>query len=299
MAQGRNQKLTADESLGFLLPLLAGIFGLTGYSVVPQKCGLLDGIWTIAVTPKSAATECRECGSRNVKKHASYERDIVHVPVGLQRTQLKILIPRIYCNYCKSTSIPDLPDILPNHNVTAQLREYMLDRYQSRLVFAEIAFESGVSERTAARVIKERIDEIDDMRSKSLVLPATIGIDDIRIHRGDDGIWTHVVDLAKGETIDVLPGTSAALVQSFFGGLKDVGATTGYCSDGAAQYIASGKDNFPLATRTLNRFHLVKYLFEGLDAVRSAAAQGADGPEPPETTLPDGAINQGRPAREQ
>lgn len=292
MAKSRNARLTADEVLSMLLTFLAEIFGLTGYVVLPQKCGLLDGTWTIAVRPKIVATECSRCGSMSVKMHTPYERDIMHVPVGSKRTKLRISIPRTYCKDCKSTSTPDLPQILPNHSLTVDLREYMLDLYQSRQLFAEIALQSGVSERTTARVIKERIAEIDEMRSKALVLPATIGIDDIRIHRGDDGIWTNIVNLATGETIDILPGTSAALVQLFLGSLRDVGATTGYCSDGASQYIAVGKDNFPTATRTLNPFHIVKYLFEGFDAVRSAASQKVEGQEPSQAMLTDGAINQ-------
>jgi transposase len=271
---------------------MAEIFGLTDYVVLPQKCGLLDGTWTIAVMPKTVVTECSRCGSTSLKKHTPYVRNIMHVPVGSKRTQLRILIPRAYCKDCKSTSSPELPQILPNRSLTVDLREYMLALYQSRQIFAQIALQSGVSERTTARVVKQRIEEIDDMRSRALVLPASIGIDDIRIHRGEDGIWTHVVNLKTGETIDILPGTSSALVQLFLGSLRDVGATTGYCSDGADQYIAAGKNNFPAATRTLNPFHIVKYLFEGFDAVRSAAGQKAKDPAHSEADPADGTIDQ-------
>jgi transposase len=81
-------------------------------------------------------------------------------------------------------------------------------------------------------------------------------VDDIRMFRGADGIWRHIVDVEAAETIDLLPGESGALVQFFLGGLKDVSDVSSYSSDGAEQYIAVGGANFPEAVRTLNPFHI-------------------------------------------
>jgi transposase len=111
-------------------------------------------------------------------------------------------------------------------------------------------------------------------------LAPQVGVDDIRFYRGGDGIWTHIVDLHTGETIDLLPGTSGALLQFFLGGLRDTSALTSYCSDGAIQYIQIGRHNFPYATRTLNRFHVVRYLLEGLDAVRADVRMKSGDSEP-------------------
>ncbi|MDG7000767.1 MAG: transposase [Nitrososphaerota archaeon] len=251
----------------FLLELL----GLTEFLVVAEECCIEDGVWTIGVTPRFVCLKCHKCASHNVKLlSATYPCNITHVPIGARRTQLRVLVPRIYCRACKRTSSPDVPHTLRHHRVSVDLIDFMLDRFQSRQTYAQIALDTGTSEKSVARVIKEAIQEIDQARTEALVLPAKIGVDDVRFWRGEDGILTHIVDADAGQTLDLIQGTSDEAVQFWFGSAKDVNAVTHYSSDGAYQYIAVGRRNFPTAIRTLNQYHAVGYMLEGLDSIRTA-----------------------------
>ncbi len=169
---------------------------------------------------------------------------------------------------------------MPGHRVTVDLVNFLVDRYQSRQTYAQIAFDCGLSERVVATLVKQVIRKIDANRTERLVLPPTLGIDDIRIWRGEDGILTHLVDSDSGQTIDLVRGTRAEDVQFWLGGATDVSAVTHYSSDGAAQYIAVGRRNFPGTTRTLNLYHVVSYLLHGLDNVRRGVF-GVENTDPP------------------
>jgi transposase len=155
-----------------------------------------------------------------------------------------------------------------HHRASDDLVEFMVDRFQSRQTYAQIAFDCGSTEKTTARILKEVIQQIDDARKAALVLPPELGVDDIRFWRGDDGILTHFVDCDAAQTIDLVQGTRGEKVQFWLGELKDVSAVARYSSDGAVQYISAGRRNFQTATRTLNLYHVIGYLFKGLDAVR-------------------------------
>jgi transposase len=174
-----------------------------------------------------------------------------------------------------------------HRHISIEFHQFLLDRYQSRQTYAQIAFDSGSSERSVARIIKEKVKRVDEARNDALFLPSAVGVDDVRMFPGSDGIWTHIVDVEAAETIDLLPGESGKHVQMFLGGLKDVSDVSSYSSDGADQYIAVGRVNFPEAVRTLNPFHVVKYLFEGLDSVRSEVSSRLNSKQPTQGCLID------------
>lgn len=271
------------------VPVFVGeLLGLTDFLTVEEECRIEDDVWTICVTPRYVSLQCHKCPSLDVTLlRATYPCDITHIPVGAKKTQLRVLVPRIYCRACKKTSSPDIPHTLRHHRVSLDLIDFMLDRFQSRQTYAQIALDAGTSEKSVARVIKELIQEIDDARKEAIVLPATVGIDDIRIWRGEDGILTHFVDSDAAQTIDLIQGTKGEKVQFWLGGVRDVSAVARYSSDGASQYVSAGRRNFQTATRTLNLYHVIGYLFKGLDAVRREVFGDEDGQQSSAEDLTD------------
>jgi transposase len=282
---GKVKKATGPGT--HLSPFISDLLGLSGYLLIENKCGQQNDVWVIAVTPRYICLVCERCASNDVSLHGTFQHDVVHVPLGTKRTQLRIFVPRIFCHHCRHTTSPPLLRIVAHRQISVDLRQFFLDRYQSRQTYAQIAFDSGSTERSVARIIKEEVKRVDQARNDALSLAGAIGVDDIRMFPGEDGIWTHIVDVEAAETIDLLPGESGELVQFFLGSLKDVGAVSSYSSDGAAQYISVGKANFPEAVRTLNPFHVIKYLFEGLDGVRSEALSRLDSRQPTQGCLID------------
>lgn len=259
-------------------PFLVQLLGLDGYELLPHRCHIRSGRWVIGLTPTAIVSRCSnpQCRSEALIRHTAYERKVAHIPVGIRRTQLLIVVPRWRCKICGKTSAPPLPHISLRHRVTDDLVAFLLDCYQSRLSFVQIAFEAGTSENTAARAIKRSIKAIEAERRK--VLPRDIGLDEIRIHRAEDGLWAHLTDLRTGRTIGILPGTSTEHVQHFLGEQDDVSAVEGYSADGAAQFMNVGRENFPHAIGTLDRFHVVKSLLRSLNSVRLAEARRLRGP---------------------
>lgn len=259
-----------------ITPFVSRLLGLDSYILLPEQCRIEAEKWVIAIMPTAKVEKCLrpECGSMRLKPHTPYTHRVVHVPVGAKRTVLEIVVPRWLCKVCKLPSSAPQPGVADECNATEDSIAFWLDQYQSRLPFVQIAFATGTNENTVGRVIRKRIDAIDKVRRN--VLPESIVVDEIRVHRGADGLWTHFTNPATGDTIDLLAGTSAETLQHFLGRQDDVSALTRYCTDGAPGFIDAMRRNFPEAEGALDRFHVIQHLTDALTKLRGLAAKEGD-----------------------
>jgi len=253
-------------NIASIVPFLTQLLGLTGYCLVPE---LRE--WIIAVMPRVRLAACPRCGSSKLKLNGVITRTVRHVPVGSKHTRLKIIMPRMLCmaEKCGKSSTPSLPGVSSGGSITNDLAAVFLGLYASRQTFAEIALHTGASPSTVARWIQRLITALDAARPK--ILPPTIGIDEICMHDGADGLWTVMTDLETGDTIDVLPATNQDELEKFIRRQDDISQVTGISSDGAQHFIDFARKNFPHAVRTRDRFHIITDLLEALQRTRREA----------------------------
>ena len=281
-----------DRTCAILLDLLA----LTDFDLIPEGCVRNADIFVLEVNPKLGSLRCPKCGSRDVKRNGYVDRwsIIAHPPFGTTKVKLRLRKPRIQCRDCKKSTIPILTGLLPGQRCSEAMGEFQLAKYRLRQTFAEIAYESGISETTTARRLKKKVDEIDSSRDKKL--PGSIGMDDV-FHVGaakhtaglsldristaqpnkqitkppqDDTPATVMVDNQTGTIIELIPTTSIHSISVALASWEGNADVEEFVSDGSASYVAVGRKNFPCAIRMLDRWHINQKLLESLSSARAA-----------------------------
>lgn len=108
-------------------------------------------------------------------------------------------------------------------------------------------------------------------RYKKKKLPRVLGVDDNFKILGKGKPVTVLTDLDTGDIIDIAQGTSFEDVSKMLESHDGFEGVEEFACDGAAQYIKIGRNFFPHAHRTLDRWHIIKKLQDAFAAARANA----------------------------
>src|ERR1035441_2869584 len=112
-----------------LCEFLAELLGLSGCLLVENKCCQQNGVWVIAVTPRHVCLVCRLCASYEVNLHGTFKLDVDHAPFGIKRTLLRILVPRVFCHRCLTSTSVTPHQVVPHRRISFDHLRFLLDRY--------------------------------------------------------------------------------------------------------------------------------------------------------------------------
>ena len=93
--------------------------GVSGYE--HQQCWRKDGVFHLRMAAPACCYRCQQCGNREVILWEMVDRVVHAPPIGMDRTQLFIKVPRLECRRCERVLNAVLQSVVPLCNYTKSL----------------------------------------------------------------------------------------------------------------------------------------------------------------------------------
>ena len=225
-------------------------------------CALdLDNL-TVHMAITAATASCPDCGSDARRVHSRYTRHLADLPCFDRSVRLHVLVRRFSCpepTCSRDIFVERLPGFAdPYARTTTRLRQahesigYQLGGEAGARLASDLAM--ATSPDTLLRRVKEREGDLAPS-------PRFVGIDDWAWRKGQN-YGTIVVDLERGEIIDLLPDREAETVKTWLNEHPGVELVS---RDRWSDYAKAAAEAAPNAQQVADRWHLLKNLREAIE----------------------------------
>lgn len=215
---------------------------------------------------------CPRCGGINTDIYDRQDHTWRHVNYFEHQAHIHAKVPRVWCHDCtvdnSGVYLTDVPWARKSGHFTKLFEAFVLQLAREMSILA-IARLVGERDKRIMRIIQHYVDQARAKEDFSDV--SRVSIDETAAARGHKYV-TVVTDVDKRKVLFVTPGKDSATVEAFAqdfachnGNPERV--TTVSC-DMSPSFIAGTHKQFPQATITFDKFHVVKVLSEAVDAVR-------------------------------
>lgn len=256
--------------------VLATTWGLQGFGVAYVEVREVDGeqVKVIGLLDRRREHAC-SCGQRH-KAGVSREtepRRWRDSSLGDFVTFVEIEPMRLSC--CGGTRVEVFPWEAPGHRMTRRFFERVA-ALCTRLPIQTVAKLVGLSWDTVARIDKETIELALGGKAPELGGLKFIGVDEVS-RTGGHKYFTMVTDLESGRVVWVAEGKRTEALTRFFDelGKKGCKRIRIIVSDLGGGYLTAIAKYVPHARHVLDRFHIVQWLNEALNALRRRVFGGA------------------------
>ncbi len=210
---------------------------------------------------------CPQCQAAEMSVHDTVEKKWRHLNFFQHKAFLHCRVPRVKCDSC-GVHLVEVPWSHSGSGFTLMFEAFIL----------ALASEMPVS--AISRLINEHDTKIwrivhhyvNDARSKeSYAKISRIGVDETACKRGHNYV-SIFADIDKRKVLFATPGKDHTTVSAFkkdltiHGGCSD--SITDVCCDMSPAFIKGIEDNFPKASITFDRFHVMKIINKAVDEVR-------------------------------
>jgi transposase len=183
-------------------------------------------------------------------------------PMYGKRVGLHIYRRRMKCRDCNSTFLEPLRDMHDGHRATRRLITYIEKRVMLKETFARIAADVGLSEWTIRSIFAEFAAR--EQKNYHPVTPRFLGI--------EAHLFRHyrcvITDVEKRTIIDLLENRSAISVANYLRKMPNRKRIEIVCMDMWQPYRDAVRAVFPETKIVIDKFHVVRYASQGMDAVR-------------------------------
>lgn len=219
---------------------------------------------------KGAEFSCPNCGSSGCKVHDIQDQDRTwrHLDFWQYQTMLHARMPRVKCESCGKIRTVIIDWARPGAGFST-LFEYHVLSLMVDMPVAAVARKVGEHDTRLWRVFKYYVDKaverIDVSKLKS------VAMDETSRTRGHKYV-TLFVDTDTKQVIFVTTGKGSDVLQEFCQFLNSKGVPHSqikdFCCDMSPSFISGIEENFPNASITFDKFHVMKMVNEALDKVR-------------------------------
>lgn len=216
----------------------------------------------LAITTPTAA--CPVCGSDARRVRSRYTRRLDDLPCLGRRVRLQVVVRRFVCPQ------PDCPRRIfaerlpgfaaPRARTTDRLRQAQTDIGSSLGGEAGSRLAACMGMATSPDTLLRRVKRL---KNEPVEPPRVVGIDDWAWRKGQR-YGTVVVDLERGDVIDLLPDRDADTVAAW---LKAHPGIEVVSRDRSAAYARAATEGAPQAGQVADRWHLLKNLREAVERV--------------------------------
>jgi transposase len=217
---------------------------------------------TLSLRTTSATACCPGCAAPSAHVHSRYCRTIRDLPLQSRQTVLSLTARKFFCRNPDCSRVifcERLPELAAPH---AQSSPRLSDAHRA-IAFAlggepgaRLAGALGMP--TSPDTLLRRIQQTTTQDAPA---PRVLGVDDWAIRKGDS-YGTILVDLERGEAIDLLPGRDGETLKQW---LRDHPGVEVFSRDRASAYASAASDVAPQAIQVADRWHLLKNVREMLE----------------------------------
>jgi transposase len=236
-------------------------FGATADSRLNSYSVEADSLTILLETAASTAA-CPICGVESNRVHSRYRRALADLPCFGKAVRLVITVRRFFCtdSQCPRRIFAErlLGFARPYGRGTDRLRE------AHEAIGSALGGEPGsrltvrLAVATSADTLLRRVKQL---RVESSGPPRYVGIDDWAWRKGRR-YGTIVVDLERGDVIDLLPDRDAATVKNW---LDEHPGIELISRDRSSTYAQAAAESVPEALQVADRWHLLKNLREAIE----------------------------------
>ena len=217
---------------------------------------------TVYLQSIAASASCPICDTKSVHVHSRYRRTLGDLPCFGKTVRLAIAVRRFFCKQPQCSRrifVERLSEFaVPYARTTNRLRK------AHETIGSALGGEPGsrlsvhLAITTSPDALLRRVKQLD---APSLSPPRIVGIDDWAWRRGHR-YGTIVVDLERGDVIDLLPDRDAATVKMWLDKHPGVELIS---RDGSPSYARAATESAPSAQQVADRWHLLKNVREPIE----------------------------------
>jgi transposase len=201
---------------------------------------------------------CSACGSRKVRKKASFIRRIRHEPIGHRQTLLRFKAYKLFCHACKRYYNQQFPGINKHQRATQRLHHHVFHRHTEGASQQSLSRDFKIGKATIERWYHQQYvlahKEVDHRHC-----PAVLGIDEHFFSRRQ-GYATTFCNLKKHRIFDIVKGRSAKDLAGFLEQLQGKDKVKVVCIDLSSTYRHLIRQHFPNAKIVADRFHVIRLM---------------------------------------
>jgi transposase len=243
--------------------LLYHAFAVRGYQ--QTRIEFSDGIVKFHVRPNEKSICCSACGSDDVIRRGSQDREFRASPIGMKRASIIANLPRVECRQCALVRQISVGFAEPRRSFTKGWAKHALELTRS-MTIKDVADALGVTWDVIKEIKKTYLQK--HFAKPSLKDVRRIAIDEICIGKGHRYL-TLVMDLDAGAILFVGEGKSAESLLPFWKRLRRKRTQIeAVAMDMSAAYISAVQAKLPNAAIVFDRFHVVKLMNEKLTQLR-------------------------------
>lgn len=219
---------------------------------------------------KGAAFSCPNCGSAGCRVHdiQAQDRTWRHLDFWQYKTILHARMPRVNCERCGKIRTVIIDWARPGAGFSLLFEYHVLSLMVEMPVLA-VARKVGEHDTRLWRVFKHYVDKAVESIDISNV--KNIAMDETSRTKGHKYV-TIFIDMDTKRVIFVTTGKGSDVLQEFCLFLASKGVSRSqikeFCCDMSPAFISGIEGNFPNASITFDKFHVMKMVNEALDKVR-------------------------------
>lgn len=211
--------------------------------------------------------DCPDCHIPDCPPYDTSEKIWRHLNFFQFKTYLHCRVPRVECKKCGIKQV-DVPWAREQSGFTLWM-DALIVLLARKMTISAIAEHIDEQDTRIWRVIKHYVEEARSRQDLSSVI--SIGIDETACTRGHQYI-SLVVNLDDSKVIHISKGKDASVVSSFKKGFSEHKGKPEnvhrFCCDMSPAFIKGIEENFPAASITFDKFHVMKIMNEAVDEVR-------------------------------
>jgi transposase len=201
---------------------------------------------------------CIHCNQTQLRKKASFIRQVRHEVFGLRPTILRFKAYKLYCRKCSCYFNQQFPGIGKYQRATERLHDQVFHHHTEGISQQSLARDFKLGKATIERWYHKRYllryQEIKDQRC-----PTVLGIDE-HFFSKKQGYATTFCNLKKHKIFDIVKGRSAKDLASYLDRLPGKEQVKVICIDLSSNYRYIIQRYFPNAKIVADRFHVVRLI---------------------------------------
>jgi len=219
---------------------------------------------------RGAEFSCPNCGKPGCKVHDILDQDRTwrHLDFWQYQTLLHARMPRVRCESCGKIRTVQIDWARPGAGFSL-LFDYHVLSLMTEMPVAAVARKVGEHDTRLWRVFKHYVDKAVENMDVSNI--KRIAMDETSRTRGHKYV-TLFVDSDTKRVIFITTGKGSVVLQDFCGFLDSKGVSRSqikeFCCDMSPSFISGIEENFPEASITFDKFHVMKLVNEAVDKVR-------------------------------